>query len=93
MSDERNRGQDDEPPAVVVVRRTRVSAVGSADEQPVGLALLSRSADSRDWADTGNTDYEPALEGASAGRHARDPPDEDELEPDTVMLVRGHANT
>ena len=47
-------------------RRTRADAAADGDPQPVGRALLSRSAESRDWADTGDPDYEPALEGASS---------------------------
>jgi len=47
-------------------RRTRAEAAAEGDLQPVGRALLSRSAESRDWADTGDPEYEPTLEGASA---------------------------
>jgi hypothetical protein len=66
----------------------------------VGRALLSRSAESRDWADTGDPDYEPVLEGGSAGpddgqdaaSHGQaDAPAEDWRslpDVDTVMLAR-----
>ncbi len=68
MSDERTAEPGGDPSAAPP-RHTRASAALSEDE-PVGRALLSRNAESRDWADTGDPDYEPALEGDSAGPDA-----------------------
>lgn len=94
MSDEGvDEPEDDSSPAAT--RRTRAEAAADGDVQPVGRALLSRSAESRDWADTGDPDYEPALEGASAataGPVDDDGPVDDvpvdPLDTDTVMLAR-----
>ena len=96
MSDERTSEPGGDPSATAP-RHTRASAALS-EEEPVGRALLSRNAESRDWADTGDPDYEPALEGdsagAGAGSDARDDARDDAAaqpwlpDEDTVMLTR-----
>lgn len=57
------------PAAAPAVRPSRAAPARAPANRPVGRASLSADPSARDWADTGDPDYEPDLPGHSGGPH------------------------